>query len=1362
MNKDPRNKVRTGYPTHHLVETDITSSPSSVLDSQACLPLQSATFVKNSNQFIVSEKCKVQHAEEARSSQQQVVSSSDYIFDEGSLTSFESSETRILPPEEATSNSFGNMLPFPLFLLVVSSILWSSYLYLDHHFSSEASPLLSTKLKQKSHPSVAVAVSVPSPASVPVPPRPLMVSGGIGTGLLTMNNQQAEVFKRFSPLFFNAIIHFHDFKSKDLLINRLELLENISILLQYLLSSSSCSSSSSSTVSSVNHTSYDFIIRLGDVGDDVDDDETTRKGKPPLNKQAVSSTNSSLSGSYTSSSSSSVSSLLPFDPEALSPSSKKKKKKSNSERTVELLLNLYDYYSQLSLSSHQNRLIEKLSSTVLTQQVYLAFFSFIMTPLLLWKPQSMLLFNNITYENILTCYDKILTFSEKSGNLSLFYYEIPSFHSSLNQKMLLFYSSDVTMMKERKEEALFAADAKIPEVPSQVEEEQVQEQEQERKGMEKQDDYQRFICTDPFTVDVMTSSLDSHSSSSSPTTSSASFVSSLTSGSSASISRLIENHPQELSSPFCEAVQDQEGLIKKSDKQHHGGLIYRVKLIPLSVDGMKFYSFIRTFDRLIPSPSPVLSTTSFSSSSAASSISPIPPVIKPSLSSNSASSNPSIPSYLRRTTVATTSTPSSSFSSIPLKKRWSLTSLHDNSYSSNKNQTKKQQDIRCTDKKAMKNETKACLQQQLQMKSKVIPMEETDDDTVEDRIISKNVVSDSEEEEEVDDDNDDLQTLFNQTSQKKIPTIEQENVPKRKKSNNPFSDYKKRKGTTTAVKKQVVKPSMRQVTPFKNNSKIRSLPPPAYDAAYDASMTLSTSCSYFSQNDDSHQISPLTKRQKHSPSASHFSQSVMSVKDGRIQMKNKGENISIKEGGEEGEEDEMEVIVPDVSKGKEKGKWTESDHPSINTRVAKVDVEATSLLLKKLQLTKQYSSAVVGYSSFASSALSVSPSFESLSSLSTLSTSPSPSPLMITIPASVNNNKQKKGRKSEKEVDDNSDINFDDDDLLIENGDIERYRKGILIGEVVAFYELSSVSSSCTSSTSSVSSSPSFSPDDPSVDSDAISGFTDNNLLPRYRIVWENEEKLEMSDSFYRNAVSLYNSYYGWITNHEVIGQHVAKYFYFSQPASSSSSKRKGKLSNSTPSKKKVSGRKRKIEDQADDVDDEEDGEELDAERQNQQEDCRKVFFGIVTKYAPPEEEAEERESKENNIHSTPNHCNINKVEGCDDSSRHKGELFHIEWEDGDQEDMDFFEFQSGRQLYNSLKVGSSSSSHGKGGNHRPSLERKRKMLLIDKEIAKQQQEMKGEGGIKRSPKKKQGGEEVKKNKEESLSLASYDFQSYF
>jgi hypothetical protein len=1236
--------------------------------------------------------------------------------------------------------------------------LWSSYPYLDHHFSSEVIPLLSTKLKQKSHASIAVAVSVPAPApaSVPVPPRPLMVSGGIGTGLLTMNNQQAEVFKRFSPLFFNAIIHFHDFKSKDLLINRLELLENISILLQYLLSSSSCSSSSSSssTVSSINHTSYDFIIRLGEVGDDVDDDETTRKGKPPLNKQAVSSTNSSLSGSYTSPSSSSVSSLLSFDPEALSPSSKKKKKKSNSERTVELLLNLYDYYSQFSLSSHQNRLIEKLSSTVLTQQVYLAFFSFIMTPLLLWKQQSMLLFNNITYENILTCYDKILTFSEKSGKLSLFYYEIPSFQSSLNQKTLLFYSSDVTMVKERKEEALFAADAKIPEVPSQGEEDQAQEQ--ERKEMEKQDDYQRFVCFDPFTVDVMTSSLDSHSSSSSPATSSASFVSSLTSGSSASISRLIENHPQELSSPFFEAIQDQERLIKKSDKQHHGGLIYHVKLIPLSIDGMKFYSFIRTFDRLIPSPSPVLSTTSFSSSSAASSISPVPPVVKPLLSSSSSSSNPSIPSYLRRTTVATTSAPSSSFSSIPLKKRWSLTSLHDNNCSSNKNQTKKQQDIRCTEKKAKKNETKTSLQQHLQMKSKVIPMEETDDDTVEDRVISNNVVSDSEE-EEVDDDNGDLQTLFKQTSQKKIPTIEQENVPKRKKNHSPLSDYKKRKGTTVAAKKQVVKPSMRQVTPFKNNSKIRSLPPPAYDA----SMTLSTSCSYFSQNDDSNQIAPLTKRQKLSSSTSHFSQSVMSVKDGRIQMKSKAENISTKKGEEEEEEDEMKVIVPDVSKGKEKGKWLESDHPSINTRVAKVDVEATSLLLKKLQVTKQYSSAVVDYSSFASSALSVSPSFESLSSLSTLSTSPSPSPLVITIPASVNNNKKKKGRKSEKEVDDNSDINFDDDDLLIENGDIERYRKGILIGEVVAFYELSSVSSSCVSSSSSVSSSPAFSPDDASLDSDAISSFTDNNLLPRYRIVWENEEKVEMSDSFYRNAVSLYNSYYGWITNHEVIGQHVAKYFYFSQPASSSSSKRKGKLSNSTPSKKKVSGKKRKREYNADDVDEEEDGEELDAERQNQQEDCRKVFFGIVTKYAPPEEETEERESKENNIHSTLNNSNINKVEGRD-SSRHKGELFHIEWEDGDQEDMDFFEFQSGRQLYNSLKVGSSSSSQGKGGNHRPSLERKRKMLLIDKEIAKQQQEMKGEGGIKRSPKKKQGAEEEKKNKAESLSLTSYDFQSYF
>jgi hypothetical protein len=119
MNKDPRNKVTTGYPPHHLVETGITSSPSSVLESQACLPLQSVTFVKNSNQFIVSE-CKVQHAEEARSAQQQVVSLSNYIFDEGSLTSFESSETRILPPEEVTSNSFGNILPFTLFLLVVS------------------------------------------------------------------------------------------------------------------------------------------------------------------------------------------------------------------------------------------------------------------------------------------------------------------------------------------------------------------------------------------------------------------------------------------------------------------------------------------------------------------------------------------------------------------------------------------------------------------------------------------------------------------------------------------------------------------------------------------------------------------------------------------------------------------------------------------------------------------------------------------------------------------------------------------------------------------------------------------------------------------------------------------------------------------------------------------------------------------------------------------------------------------------------------------------------------------------------------------------------------------------------------------
>jgi hypothetical protein len=100
----------------------------------------------------------------------------------------------------------------------------------------------------------------------------------------------------------------------------------------------------------------------------------------------------------------------------------------------------------------------------------------------------------------------------------------------------------------------------------------------------------------------------------------------------------------------------------------------------------------------------------------------------------------------------------------------------------------------------------------------------------------------------------------------------------------------------------------------------------------------------------------------------------------------------------------------------------------------------------------------------------------------------------------------------------------------------------------------------------------------------------------RYRILWENDEVSVVNQAEMENGLKFYNDYYGWkVAGHESIGSNVAKYFYL--PG--------------------VRGAKKA-------------------------ENHKKVFFGRVTKYVPPEEVSDEAEEAE-------------KAEDL-----HRGELFHI------------------------------------------------------------------------------------------------------
>jgi hypothetical protein len=225
-----------------------------------------------------------------------------------------------------------------------------------------------------------------------------------------------------------------------------------------------------------------------------------------------------------------------------------------------------------------------------------------------------------------------------------------------------------------------------------------------------------------------------------------------------------------------------------------------------------------------------------------------------------------------------------------------------------------------------------------------------------------------------------------------------------------------------------------------------------------------------------------------------------------------------------------------------------------------------------------------------------------------------------------------------------------EEEHLMEDG--ARLKKGIVIGEVIACF----ISSS------------------------------DQKAL-YYRIQWENDEIVVFTEGEFQRAKLLYNTYYGWTDNHESIGKKVAKYFYL-------------------PKNEK------------------------------------KIYFGTVTKYAPPEWDPStctsdtkdeggglggmqismDIEKEEiipvENLKGFQEIFSANETEGKgkepakQEESNHVGELFHIEWDDGDQEDLDYHEYCDGRNLFNSLKVEPRSPSKARkqqmaaGGNKKlfPSL----------------------------------------------------------
>ena len=170
------------------------------------------------------------------------------------------------------------------------------------------------------------------------------------------------VFEKFSPLFFNAIAHWTQFQSEEITKNRIQVLEQFSMLLQFLRRSEN------------REKEFSFHIHFERHADTRDCQQTRQ------------------------------------------------------EQTGDLLLNVYDYFSQTSLTEDQNKIIERLSEQSTMAKVYNYMHDLLLQPLyVLWKSglsttnnqtqPLIILFS--TFQNLIQTYSKLFLFSESSGLLSV-------------------------------------------------------------------------------------------------------------------------------------------------------------------------------------------------------------------------------------------------------------------------------------------------------------------------------------------------------------------------------------------------------------------------------------------------------------------------------------------------------------------------------------------------------------------------------------------------------------------------------------------------------------------------------------------------------------------------------------------------------------------------------------------------------------------------------------------------------------------------------------------------------------------------------------------------------------------------------
>jgi hypothetical protein len=191
---------------------------------------------------------------------------------------------------------------------------------------------------------------------------------------LSFKENKHHIFKSFSPLFFNAVLHWNEFHSDEILSNRIQLLENLSILLQLL-------------VHKEHHfKAYNFILVPEKAYGQEDGDGNEKEGK----KQKTTDS----------------------------------KETQASSPMLATLIDLFDYYSQYTLTDKQRQLIEKISGAEMTNHFYYYFNRFIEEPLTLWKEAKYSQINAITYFQIFQVFEKLFIYSEATGKLRLQYYEI--------------------------------------------------------------------------------------------------------------------------------------------------------------------------------------------------------------------------------------------------------------------------------------------------------------------------------------------------------------------------------------------------------------------------------------------------------------------------------------------------------------------------------------------------------------------------------------------------------------------------------------------------------------------------------------------------------------------------------------------------------------------------------------------------------------------------------------------------------------------------------------------------------------------------------------------------------------------------